>query len=305
MDGFSQSSEPMDASHDLAGISAPLGAFFISLQSGRIVSEQPVEAAGSPRRIICVLIPQDARHGLAASLSSCLDAKDLRDIGRYKKRERQLGMAAARVALKASLHDLARQRLPADVALGKTGHGRPVVARPQGFYISISHTEGIDAVALAKGINLGLDVEAANIAPAETMLAAFLPRSEILTLREVGADLRHDRFLKLWTVKEALAKLTGEGLSETVSGCEVPDHDGAFLHAEADGHRCVVYSARIADLTGGRERGRLALAIDARCRDGEDIVRLEFRMALRTAGRTAEDSLNQRIQSAAEMKPAL
>ncbi|MBJ7543777.1 4'-phosphopantetheinyl transferase family protein [Rhodomicrobium udaipurense] len=282
-----QSSEPMAASHDLAGISAPLGAFFISLQSGRIVSEQPVEAACCFQRVICLLIPQAARHRLA-SLSSCIDEEDLREIGRYRKRERQLGMAAARVALRASLCDLTGHRFPGDIALGKTETGKPLVARPAGFHPSISHTERLDAVAVAEEIDLGLDVESTDIASAKPMLAALLSQSEILTLERVDADLSHDRFLKLWTVKEALAKLTGEGLSEAVSGCEVPRHDGAFLHADADGRRCVVFSARIADLTGGQERGRLALAIDARCRAGEDIVRLEFRLVHGTGGRTAD-----------------
>ncbi|WKW49537.1 4'-phosphopantetheinyl transferase family protein [Rhodomicrobium lacus] len=276
MDDFSQSSLSTGFPN-LSGISVPLAAFSISLQSGFAVPQPPSGDARQFRRVVCLLIPQAVRHDLQ-SFSSCLDENDLRDVARYRKHERQMGMAAARIALKAALHELAGRRFEGHAALDKTETGKPLVVHPPGFHASIAHTDQLDAVAVAEGIDVGIDVEASDIAPTEPMLAGFLSKSELTTLEKMGADLRHDLFLKLWTIKEALAKLTGEGLSETASECGISDRGPSFVHVDCTGRRSVVFATRIADLTGGREPGRLALAIDAR--HLAEVVGLHFSLVL-------------------------
>jgi 4'-phosphopantetheinyl transferase len=77
---------------------------------------------------------------------------------------------------------------------------------------SLSHTDGLVAVALAHGQEVGVDVETACRDPDESALAslALAPR-EVADL-DAFAD-RRDRLLQLWVAKEALAKAIGEGLS--------------------------------------------------------------------------------------------
>jgi len=259
---------------DLGAISEPLAVFAFSLANGRKVSD---EAAAKPtHRIICLLISSAARESLA-SYSACLNGEERQDIARYAKLSRQLSMTAARVALRAALCDLARQRFPGDIAFKKAELGKLLVACPEGYHASVSHTEKLTSVAAAAGLALGIDVESTDFVPGGPMLAAFLSRKEARQLARADADLRRERFLRAWTVKEALVKLTGAGLSEHSTRREVPERDGAFVYTTDEGGRCLVFSSRVADLTGSPARGHLALAIAAPLEARAAVVRLEFR----------------------------
>jgi 4'-phosphopantetheinyl transferase len=112
---------------------------------------------------------------------------------------------------------------PADVAVGREHSGRPV---PLGLHagaaaISITHTDGLVAVAAAAGpLLLGIDAErvrtvrsAAVIAgrrfhPAEARVLAGLPEPE----------LSHE-FLRMWSLKEAYGKAVGHGVAMSLSAC--------------------------------------------------------------------------------------
>lgn len=112
---------------------------------------------------------------------------------------------------------------PGDVRIECNTKGKPLVAAPtsaRALAVSISHTEGLVAVAVGGASRLGIDVEKID-RPSQ-----HLPFSDrILAGHELRDVLAHSpaervgRFLQYWTLKEAWAKSVGVGLG--VRLCEI------------------------------------------------------------------------------------
>jgi 4'-phosphopantetheinyl transferase len=87
-------------------------------------------------------------------------------------------------------------------------HGRPRLPGTK-VYVSLSHSDGLAAVAVTTAGEVGVDVE--RVAPWDDTLD-----SEVLTPAErravLAASDRDRAFTALWTRKEALLKATGTGL---------------------------------------------------------------------------------------------
>ena len=95
--------------------------------------------------------------------------------------------------------------------------GKPEVAPDHGvpwLRFNLSHTRNLVACAVTRDDDVGLDVEDLTrreagegiaerfFAPSEAARIAALPRAE-----------RHEAFLRIWTLKEAFVKATGEGIA--------------------------------------------------------------------------------------------
>ena len=92
-------------------------------------------------------------------------------------------------------------------------YGKPRLDPPcDDIRFSLSHTDGLVAVALMHGQEVGVDVETASRDPDEAALASLALAPEEVTDLDGFAD-RRGRLLRLWVAKEALAKAIGEGLS--------------------------------------------------------------------------------------------
>jgi 4'-phosphopantetheinyl transferase len=118
--------------------------------------------------------------------------------------------AAAHALLR---HALDQQAGPRPWQFVTGAYGKPRIDPPcDDIRFSLSHTDGLVAVALMFGQEVGVDVETASRDPDEAALAslALAPR-EVADLDQF-AD-RRGRLLQLWVAKEALAKAIGEGLS--------------------------------------------------------------------------------------------
>ncbi|MET1044701.1 MAG: 4'-phosphopantetheinyl transferase superfamily protein [Microbacteriaceae bacterium] len=98
---------------------------------------------------------------------------------------------------------------------GSTRHGKPQVVAPHSaagapLQASLSRTTGLEAVAVTDVAPLGLDMEWVDrVARAPIDLH---PREQA-ALQALPADQRHERRTLLWTVKEAVLKATGHGLT--------------------------------------------------------------------------------------------
>jgi phosphopantetheinyl transferase len=108
-------------------------------------------------------------------------------------------------------------------AVSKTGlvllepdvHGRPRGQDAQGRSLAISQARapGAQILAIARGGRIGVDLEL--LQPSQALEAAselFLP-TERDWAESVPSGARWQRFLALWTVKEALLKALGQGFS--------------------------------------------------------------------------------------------
>ena len=117
--------------------------------------------------------------------------------------------------------------------------GKPFVAGGAGPAFNLSHTAGLAAVAVSRRCDPGLDVERLDRSPPDPV-DAFLTPAEAAWLARRPANARGLAFFRLWTLKEALIKATGEGLSRPLASFsvradppEVTPHDPDLSPAEA------------------------------------------------------------------------
>jgi 4'-phosphopantetheinyl transferase len=95
--------------------------------------------------------------------------------------------------------------------------GRPLLELPAGapaLQVSLTHTRGLAAMALANGRRVGVDTEALARPEAVALLAdRVLAPCEREALAALPAADRPRAFTRYWTLKEALSKALGEGLA--------------------------------------------------------------------------------------------
>lgn len=95
-------------------------------------------------------------------------------------------------------------------------YGRPEVqgeGSPR-LRFNLSHTDGMVAVAVVLGADVGVDVEDAQRAGETVMVAdRFFAPSEVAALRALEVARQRERFFEYWTLKEAYIKARGMGLS--------------------------------------------------------------------------------------------
>jgi 4'-phosphopantetheinyl transferase len=121
----------------------------------------------------------------------------------------------ARAALRALL---AQHTSLADWRIVRNRLGKPFVVAPSGGAlgpaVSLSHTGGTVAVAMAQAGALGIDIEGHRPRDFPALAAqAFGPVEQ-----EEVAMSGGDGFYRIWTLREAMAKATGEGLALAVNG---------------------------------------------------------------------------------------
>ncbi len=148
------------------------------------------------------------------------------------------------------------------LAFEASKHGKPyalVRGRPAPINFNVSHSGRHGLIALAPGGRVGVDVEERvphrNLY--ELIEAVFGPNEK----HELAAANNRDRlhlFFRLWTMKEALSKAHGMGLSLDVSRFEIP-HD--MRHGATSG--CVRFTGmpgawRLEDTSADRFAAALA-----------------------------------------------
>jgi 4'-phosphopantetheinyl transferase len=111
--------------------------------------------------------------------------------------------------------------LPADrLRLTVEAHGRPVLEPGQidlDLRFSISHTTGLVACAVARGRDVGIDLEHVQVdLDASALAERFFSPREAQDVRDRPAPERTRRFLRYWTLKEAWLKARGVGLGSAL-----------------------------------------------------------------------------------------
>lgn len=111
---------------------------------------------------------------------------------------------------------------PRDWSFGADARGKPFVAgpaTPPDLRFSLSHADGLVALAVAEGRDVGVDVE--NVArPVDAIAiagAAFAP-AEAAAIADAPHPEGQMRFFALWTLKEAYLKATGLGIAGGLAG---------------------------------------------------------------------------------------
>lgn len=110
--------------------------------------------------------------------------------------------AAAELAICAAMKNSGRPFAPSDYAYKESG--QPTI---QNVHISISHTEGYAACAIARE-PVGIDVEREHTFSKAAAKRILSPQEELLR-ESANAD---ELLSRIWTVKESFLKMTGEGI---------------------------------------------------------------------------------------------
>lgn len=97
--------------------------------------------------------------------------------------------------------------------------GRPCIAIPEAkserfVQFNISHTSELVVLAVSHALEIGIDVEQIRAVVTQAQIAnEYFSPEEAAGLRHTPEHLRDQRFLELWTLKEAYTKAKGRGLS--------------------------------------------------------------------------------------------
>ena len=112
------------------------------------------------------------------------------------------------------------------LAFRTSEHGKPYAVmrgRRAPISFNVSHSGAHGLIALAPGGQVGIDVEERVPHPnLDELIAAVFGPNEQRELAETHGSYRLDLFFRLWTMKEALSKAHGMGLSLDVARFEIP-----------------------------------------------------------------------------------
>jgi 4'-phosphopantetheinyl transferase len=167
---------------------------------------------------VCSDIGIDARVGV-------LDDDERRRTEQFRHEPSRRRFAAAHVALRMIL-GLYVGGPAADLRFGNrpcrtcgASHGKPYLRPPHdSLKFSLSHCDDVALVAVARGTDVGVDVERIREPSGYEALAADLMSvEESRALAGVPDGSRGTAFLRWWTRLEASAKATGDGLVRALS----------------------------------------------------------------------------------------
>jgi 4'-phosphopantetheinyl transferase len=149
---------------------------------------------------------------------------------------------AAHALLRTTLSGYAREIGPRDWRFERNAFGKPAIVAGQAgspaLTFSLTHTSGIVACGVARGHDVGIDVErSGRVTDPASIAHRYFAVSECEQLAACNADEYPVRFLEFWTLKEAYVKAVGRGLSlslasfafefDTASGLRCHPHDDA------------------------------------------------------------------------------
>jgi 4'-phosphopantetheinyl transferase len=156
------------------------------------------------------------------AFAALLDDAERARAARFAFEEDRQSYIAAHALLRAELSRRAG-RAPQDWRFAATALGKPFLLEPpRDLRFSLTHTRGMVAVAVAEGVEIGVDVESDD-RRAESMKLAerFFAPEEVALLRNVDGAARRELFFTIWTIKEAVVKATGQGLSRALDSFAV------------------------------------------------------------------------------------
>jgi len=174
----------------------------------QLVSSSPNLTRITVQLFLCRVLPDDNQH--VPRLLARLDNEERDRAARFTFERDRRAYAGAHALLRHALDRAAGHRAWRFTA---NAFGKPRIEPPSNdIRFSLSHTDGLVAVALAHGRDVGVDVEASGRdADEATFRSLVLAPDEVSDLD--GFVDRPGRLLRLWVAKEAIAKAIGHGLS--------------------------------------------------------------------------------------------
>lgn len=115
---------------------------------------------------------------------------------------------------------------PASLIFARNAYGKPRIGSfqlPLPLVFNLSHTNDMTVLAVTQGGEIGVDLEYISRKVDILKLAdRYFSVQEASDLRQLGVDKFNERFIELWTLKEAYIKACGMGLA-------IPLRDFSFM----------------------------------------------------------------------------
>lgn len=128
----------------------------------------------------------------------------------------------------------------ASFPIRRTAEGKPYFDAPHAPPFSLSHTENVAVAALADPCegNIGIDIEELRPYAKKSLIAnRFFTAKEQATLAQSPTD---EAFFKLWTAKEATAKMYGRALSSHLAGNEPSSPNMRHFRLQSDNRTAIL-----------------------------------------------------------------
>lgn len=214
--------------------------------------------------------PEHAGDTALAGVAHLLTADERARAARYLRAADRARSIVARTLLRLTLSRYAPVG-PADWRFVENRYGRPelaeVPAGAEGLRFNVSHTDGLVAVAVTRGRDVGVDVEYVERTLSHAIPERFFSPVEVADLRRHPVDDQHRVFFDYWTLKESYIKARGMGLA-------LPLHDFTF-HLDGEGPPRISFAPALPDdparwqflQATPSDRHRLALAVERRGAD--------------------------------------
>jgi 4'-phosphopantetheinyl transferase len=192
-----------------------------------------LELAAPAPGVALWLCDLDRASADVAVLSRTLSAQELARAGRFGTAQLRERWIAGRATLR-SLLGRALGLDPAEVRLQRGVRGRPELKRKYALDFNVSHTGDTAIIAIATGtgagMRIGIDIEREDRqVNADALARKFLTEREREEMAPLDIDGRRQRFLRLWTCKEAMSKATGDALSAPFRHLDVALESGPRL----------------------------------------------------------------------------
>ena len=165
-----------------------------------------------------------ARSGAWQALTAALSLDEKERAGKFKFEKHRNRFIAGRGGLREILGKYLQAK-PAALRFTYSNNGKPALAAEfagAGVHFNVAHSEDLALVAVTRIGAIGVDVECIRpVKEMDELVARFFSARETELFRELRADEKPAAFFNLWTRKEALLKVTGEGITRSLSLVEV------------------------------------------------------------------------------------
>lgn len=166
------------------------------------------------------LIAQSKARAASRQLYALLDTDERTRSARFTTWELRHRFSTGRAALRIILSMTEGGAVAeTDWRFGASANGKPFVRTPRSRIRSFNLSYGDDfiAIAVSTAVEIGVDIECGRAIPMDTLPWHLFSKDEQQILKNTPAADFTRAFLKLWTLKEAIAKRTGQGFATEFS----------------------------------------------------------------------------------------
>jgi len=172
-------------------------------------------------------VPLKSRNIDAGGMRAMLSEGERERAGRFAFEQERARFIACRATLRMLLGRYAGTA-PERIIFRYERGGKPALTGSGGWQFNVSHSRELAAIAVSRHDAVGVDIERIDAGfPRDDVAADVLAPDELEDLRSLPEERQAAYFFQLWTMKEALLKAAGTGLSIDPVAIRIRLEDGA------------------------------------------------------------------------------